>query len=266
MRINKEKGIGTVIFLVEGQKFELSLLKILFVDVLGYEYCSKRRGQKNYYQKGNNPMSKVFVVNTSSSNLSSIENTDFIDNLYAEIQEQYDVKIDDTAIFYLFDRDPGSNTESKKYFAFHEKYIDPWENPDNLNGGQLLLSYPSFESYEVSCFQDDTYLLQFGLGKELKRMITDEENRKIYQLNKIGEEEIKHATTEFLKYIQDSNLKVEMDSLGLLPKQIYEQQETFYQQNNSTYKLLSLLTIAFLQLGIIEIEDEFVDTFIPAQY
>lgn len=266
MRINKDKGIGTVIFIVEGQKFELSLLKVIFVDVLKYEYCSKKRGKKNYYQKGKNPRSKVFVVNTSSSNLSSIEDVDFIDNLYVEIQEQYEIKVDDAAIFYLFDRDPESNTESKKYYEFHGKYIDPWENPDNLNGGQLLLSYPSFESYEISCFYDDTYTLRYGLGKYLKNMVSEEENRKIYQLNKIGEKEIEHATIEFFKYIRENNLKVELDNLNLLPKQIYEQQERFYQQNNSTYKLLSLLTIAFLQLGIIEMEAEFKNIFLPAQY
>lgn len=264
MKINKDKGIGTVIFVVEGQKFEFSILKQIFLNIFGFEYIYKKRGQPKFYQKGKNPRSKIYLVNSSSSNLGSIDNTDYLDHLYQEIGENYHIDIDDAAIFFLFDRDPKSNTDSEKYKKFHEMLIDPWENADDRNGGQLLLSYPCLESYEVSCFYECEQL-QFGIGHDLKEYIAKEENCKILQLNKIKEDSLIHATQEFFNYIRGNGLVISMDDLGSTPMDIFCLQEKYY-ADNSVYQLLSLLTIAFLQLGLIEIEDEFQDVYISPQY
>lgn len=278
MRINKDKGIGTVIFIVEGQRFEFSLLARIFVDVLEYEFCSKKRGKRGYYKKGKNPLSKVYVFNSSSSNLKSITDKDFLENLYEELTTELEVDVDDANIFYLFDRDPESNREKAQksdtegseveYDKLHDIFKDPQENEDMFIGGQLLLSYPSVESYELSSFEFDEEFqtLCFGLGKELKNYIAHEKRRKFIQLNKLSEETIKHATFEFFKYLRRYNLTLSVDEIIDMPKQIFLLQEEYY-KNNATYQLVSLLTIALMELGIITIEEQdgCDDVYIPPQ-
>lgn len=60
MMLNKDKSIGRVLFIVEGGKTEFSLLKSIFVDILGYEYIARRRNNKaSYFQSNRNKNSKV---------------------------------------------------------------------------------------------------------------------------------------------------------------------------------------------------------------
>lgn len=58
----------------------------------------------------------------------------------------------------MFDRDPESNTDS----ALIENYIsvlaNPYDNEDGYKAGQMLLSYPSIESYTISNFKDVSLL------------------------------------------------------------------------------------------------------------
>ena len=191
MRLNENKSIGTVIFIVEGQHFEFSIVKRIFLQILGYEYHEKRRGKSQYLTKGNNPTSKVFVLNAESSNLDSLENETYLDQIYEELSNEFSINIDDSAIFFLFDRDPESNKKYKhgntedEYLKLHNYYANPWENDDNRVGGQLLLSYPSMESYEISNFIDDSHKIQYGLGHKLKKYINMNHSREV-QLNKMS--------------------------------------------------------------------------------
>ncbi len=43
MRINKNKSVGRVLFIVESARTEFTLLRRIFCYVLGYEYMEKRR-------------------------------------------------------------------------------------------------------------------------------------------------------------------------------------------------------------------------------
>ena len=43
IRLNRQKSIGRVLFVVEGGRTEFSLLRRIFCDVLNYEYVEKRR-------------------------------------------------------------------------------------------------------------------------------------------------------------------------------------------------------------------------------
>lgn len=52
-KLNKEKNVGTVIFVVEGGRpetggTELKLLKTIFSDILGYEVHELRRGSDEF--------------------------------------------------------------------------------------------------------------------------------------------------------------------------------------------------------------------------
>ncbi len=259
MVINKNKSIGTVIFVVEGQQFEFSIIDRVFTKIFNYEYHEKRRGKSKYFSKGLNPKSRVFVLNAESSNLDSLTNETYLDELYVELSKEFNVNIDDAAIFFIFDRDPISNRKidadnnEDKYLKLHAYYANPWENADNRIGGQLLLSYPSFESYEISNFVDASYKLEYRLGKDLKTFIGSKENNNI-QLNKMSFDTIEHATREFIDFINEQNIKVDVDNLSNVCLDVYNFEENYYEQHE-VYKVLSLLTIAFIQLGIVVFED-----------
>ncbi len=172
--------------------------------------------------------------------------------------------------FFLFDRDPKSNVKSKsdskkdKYLKLHNYYLNPWENEDNRIGGQLLLSYPSLESYEISNFIDGSYDLKYGLGKELKSFINDNHSD-IIQLNKISLSTIEHATKEFINFINEINIIVDIDKLGEVSTQVYNYEECYYDEN-AVYRVLSMLTIAFIQLGIVVLEEGDINNFIKSDF
>ncbi len=266
MVINENKSIGTVIFIVEGQHFEFSIIDRIFAKIFHYEYHEKRRGKTKYLNKGKNPLSRVFVMNAESSNLNSINNEEYLDNLYEELDREFGVNIDDAAIFFIFDRDPMSNTKNDKesdedqYVKLQRYYSNPWENDDNRIGGQLLLSYPSLESYEISNFVDNSHNLKCGLGNELKKFIALEENRNI-QINKMTISTIEHATREFISFINEAKIFMDIDDLSNVPLNVYNFQEEIYERQ-CVYRVLSLLTIAFIQLGIVVLEEGEVENYI----
>lgn len=54
MKINKDKPIGRVLFIVEGSSTEFNLLRRIFCNVLGFEYIEKRRNRPSVFYKENN--------------------------------------------------------------------------------------------------------------------------------------------------------------------------------------------------------------------
>lgn len=48
MKLNKDKNIGRVLFIVEGSQTEFSILKRIFCNLLGYDYIEKRRNRPTY--------------------------------------------------------------------------------------------------------------------------------------------------------------------------------------------------------------------------
>lgn len=53
MKINKDKSVGRVLFIVEGGRTEFSLFRRIFCNVLGYEYIEKRRDKANFFKNKN---------------------------------------------------------------------------------------------------------------------------------------------------------------------------------------------------------------------
>ncbi len=49
MKINKDKHIGRVLFIVEGSRNELNLMRKIFCDILKYEYIEKRRNRPDTF-------------------------------------------------------------------------------------------------------------------------------------------------------------------------------------------------------------------------
>lgn len=251
MKFNKDKNIGRVLFIVEGSKTEFSILKRIFCDILKYNYIAKKRNRLNTFVKENNSKSYVAVINTRESNIKDISNnTDYLDKIFEILINEYNFPVDKAAIYYLFDRDPLSNTNSNLVRYYINKLNNPYDNEDSNYSGQLLLSYPCIECFIVSNFQEDITSLELGLGKEIKQYIYAQ---KYMQINKIDENTLINATNEFINYLDKYNIALNIDDFRDSSIKIFDQQESNY-QNKKHYRLLSLLTLAFLQLGIIALE------------
>lgn len=119
------------------------------------------------------------------------------------------------------------------------------------------------ESYEISNFENKSHELKYPLGKDLKAFIGKEEHKNI-QLNKMSLDTIAHATKEFIEFINEVNILVDIDDLSNVPLDVYNFEENFYEQNG-VYRVLSLLTIAFIQLGIVVLEDGDVKNYIESE-
>ena len=249
MKLNKEKHIGRVLFIVEGSHTEFSILRRIFCKLLGYSYIEKRRNKPTYFTSTQDRFSHVAVINTRESNIRDIsENETFLDDVFDALREQYQFPVDQSAIYYLFDRDPESNTNP----ALIEKYIFSLTNPydnDDYKAGQLLLSYPSIESYIISNFKDGTSSLRFQLGNEAKSYIG--KNTDI-QLNKITEETLLKATFEFIKYLESEQISFDIDEFSEASHAVFTKQETEY-LSGAGFRVFSMLTLAFLQMGIIDL-------------
>lgn len=211
MKLNKNRHIGRVLFIVEGSRTEFSILRQIFCNLLGYSYIEKRRNRPTYFANTNDRFSKVGVINTHESNIRDIsENEAYLDEVFDVLREQYQFPVDQSAIYYLFDRDPKSNKDS----ALIEKYIlslaNPYDN-DDYKAGQLLLSYPSIESYIISNFRDTANTPRFSLGKDAKAYIG--RNTDI-QVNRISEETLINAADEFLKYLSGEQIAFDIDDFS----------------------------------------------------
>lgn len=247
MKINKDKHIGRVLFIVEGSRYEFVLLKRIFCNILGFSYIEKRRNKADYYVRENDPHSKIAVINTQESNIKDItDNETYLENIYATLIEDYKFPVDEAAIYYLFDRDPESNTDVTRIKDYIGELKNPYEN-ENFKAGQLLLSYPSLESYTVSCFRDKSSSITFKLGSELKTFIGE---NVVIQLNKLDEEKIEHAASEFLKFLEAEGLMFDIDDFSGTSCMVFEKEEEYFKAGG--FRLFSMLTLAFMQLGIIE--------------
>lgn len=251
MKLNKDKHIGRVLFIVEGSQTEFSVLKRIFCNLLGYSYIEKRRNKSKYFTSPKDRFSRVAVINTRDSNIRDIsENENYLDDIFDVLREQYNFPVDRSAVYYLFDRDPKSNTNS----VLIEKYIltlaDPYDNGD-YKAGQLLLSYPSIESYIISNFRDTAAAPRLSLGKDAKAYIgvnTD------IQINKISEDTLIKAANEFLKYLESEQIAFDIDGFSEAGHAIFTKQESEYLSGRG-FRLFSMLTLAFLQMGIIETDE-----------
>lgn len=249
IRLNRQKSIGRCLFVVEGGRNEFSLLRRIFCDVLKYEYLEKRRDKLDWFQSPNRSTSKVAVVNPRESHVSFIRDQDYLDRVFQSLIEEHHFPVDQSAIYYLFDRDPMSNVQKELLEALLGELQDPYENAGGLRGGLLLLSYPSIESYGVSCFIPDSHSLSFCLGTDVKAFVGS--NRQI-QLNKISEDSLMVAARAMLAYYQEHDLEFDVDGYGWLNEKTFAKQEACFAATGE-YRLLSLLSVAFLQLGILEI-------------
>ena len=218
---------------------------------MGYSYIEKRRNRPNCFVSNQDRFSRAAVVNTRESNIRDIsENEDYLDNVFDLLREEFQFPVEQSAIYYLFDRDPLSNTNTALIENYKRSLADPYDNADGYKAGQLLLSYPSIESYIISNFVDKTSDIRLSLGADAKAYIAG--NRAI-QLNKISEETLIKAANEFLQYLSSEQISYDIDNFAPASHAVFTKQEQDYLAGDG-FGLLSMLTLAFLQMGILEID------------
>ena len=251
IRLNKEKSIGKVLFVVEGGKTESYILHRIFCKILDYqmETFLRDKGYDKYNSK-ENPTSQVFVINAEESNIKYIEkDNEYLNNLFRELIENYDFDVDNAAIYYLFDRDNKSNTDKE----FIENLLSILGNSRD-NGferqGMLLLSYPSIEAFTLSNFVRESFEQKFSTGHKLKLHLHE---HKVNQSN-ITEATLLQATEAMFESINDIGIEdVNVDAFGETNKDIFYYEENVYVKEKA-YRALSLVTIALIDLGLLEIE------------
>lgn len=247
IELNTEKSIGRVLFIVEGSRTEFVILRKIFCDILKYEYVEKRRNQPDTFVSRNNSHSKVAVINTKESNITDITDSEqYLDNLFEMLNDKYDFPVDQSAIYYLFDRDPKSNTDKDKILDYINTLRNPYDN-GITKAGMLLMSYPSIEAYVASEFIYDACKIRKNLGSEVKAFIGE---NTFIQINKMGKETMINATKEFIAYLTSENFDWDIDEFAEVSRNIFERQEQDYMDGKG-FRLFSMLTLAFLQLGII---------------
>ncbi len=256
--LNKKKRIGRVIYVVEGNKAEIRLLKKVFSEILDYSFVSENRtGDQMKFINKKDDYSVIYVFNSINSNISSIEDGDVIAEFVSEkIRAIYDqdFKINNAAIFYLFDRDYKSN-DSEIVKSLIKKYSSSRESLEEYNmQGLLLLSYPSIESFICESLVKNYYKKDFGLGTKLKRFLS---NRK-KSIDQVDEANlikgIKRSHNMMLHMgIKDYNI----DDFSITNMKIFDYQESYLNENEG-YRLISLLGLSLIDLGIIEMKKKVV--------
>lgn len=75
VRLNKDKNIGKVVYIVEGARRELTLLSHIFTKILDYSVVIAPRNDLPYlkYESKKNKQSRVFLISSYESNIAFIE-------------------------------------------------------------------------------------------------------------------------------------------------------------------------------------------------
>lgn len=254
IKINKEKRIGKVLFIVEGED-EIYILNKIFTSIFDYQYESKNRLDK--YRPHNikdNPSSSIFVINTKNSNIKSIcdvyDANGYLSELFINLINEYDFPVDKCAIFYIFDRDVKSNTDNSVFEKLIEKLVNSRESNNEFEKpGLLLLSYPAIESFTLTNFSENSFDLEYELGSEVKKYLST----KNWTNQRINESGLENSVKEMLLAMDKIGINsFDLDNFKQCNKDIYDYEEDFYSENK-TFKLISLVCIALIDLGLIEI-------------
>lgn len=254
-RFNRDKNVGSVLYIVEGERREINLLGYIFKEILKYDEVigiDRTGNERIKYISKENKNSKVFIINSEQSNIQSIANIEFRDK-QVKILKQYDDEFDyeDVPIYYIFDCD---RINDKKVIGdIIKTYINAREpseeNKYDSIGGMVLLSYPAIESFVISNFEKDMYKFheRFDFNeKTLKQYIGDN----MYDNHNMSIDTLSNAFLELINSLEKIDVnKINLDNTKEFNTDIFN-----YEQSVNNRYMLSLLLISFVDLGIIEIE------------
>ena len=253
LKINKDKNIGNVIVVVEGEEDEFKLLKQIFEKILDYNCVYIKRGNKNkvVYRSKNNKNSVVTIINTKSSNIETVlSDKDYKEQLFSLISDNYNNSLKNVPIYILWDRD----RESHSAFLIKKllKIFGSSRDNDYDMNGLLLLSYPCIEAYELSTFKKRSWMIDFKTSSEAKANIRMQKHDKNYNNHKINENSILLAIGNMNNTLKEFNIfDYDIDNFKSTNLKIFDKEERYYKETKKI-KVLSLISIMLFDLGIIE--------------
>lgn len=245
LKINLKKKIYTVILVVEGADYEFELFKQIFRNVLHYSLVTKSRNKREFKEynefvmKGNED-SRIIVVNTKNSNIGSIVDDTYRNELYKLLYEKYGLDIKNVPVYYIWDRDHGSNKDGVVLSLLNE-LTNAYQNK-NYENGLLLLSYPCSESYTISNFEKNKVIINENIKEYVKN--------NNYNLDKIDKHKVQKAVLEMFNALDKMNVDFNIDNMKKTNIDAFIFEEKYYQTNN-TYMLLSFISVVLIDLGII---------------
>lgn len=249
LKINKNKTLGRIIVVVEGEDEEFKLLKHIFESILGYSYVEFNRRSKTMkkcFINKNNPSSVIIIANTNGSSLNSIiDDTEYQDKLYRLLRDDYQESLKNVPIYLIWDRDRFTNTPDIVNLIL-DKYSNSRDNGFNMNG-MLLLSYPCVESYELANFHKLEFKNSYSTSEECKK----EKNKSKFRIKNINEKTLMLAVGNMHRVLLDFGIKnYNTDNFKHTNKKIFKKQEEYY-KNYELIRSLSLISIMLIDMGII---------------
>ena len=252
MKINKNKRIGKIVIIVEGEVTEFEYIEEIFNKYLGYTLKSKTRKNDDFIElHGHDDFSTVYLINAPSNNIKSIKNDlDFENYIYSKLSKLPIQNNFNYQTYIVFDRDP-INNRCNLVLNLISKYNESITDDERING-LLLLSYPAIESFLVSLHETDSYNLKYKLGKDLKGYIKSNN----YCISSLNDNKVKQAYDNFLDFLITKNIINSKDDildnkeLGL---KIFDIEQELYKKQNLFYVFSQLIEI-LIDLQIIELD------------
>lgn len=254
IKINKNKRIGNVVYIVEGARKEFTLLTKIFNNLLGFSVVQLKRNNPDpclkYYNKESD--STVYIINTETSNIESISSgKDYLNEKFLWLYDNYDIDIHNCFVFYIFDRDHKSNLNTKLIQSLLNDLQSSTFN-DTEQPGLLLINYPCIESFIIHSFEQPLVLTNSSSGEELKKYI----NKNNYQQNNLTIENLQTATQQVMDLLKDKFNYIlnesDLDKFGSHNTDIFEKQEKY--NLSEQYVLLPLIILSLIDLSLITID------------
>jgi hypothetical protein len=254
MKLNKDRRIGKVLFIVEGENTEPKILEHIFNVVLGYRYTRYYRDGREPYEKFSSvhdEYSHVYVINAGNSSIKHIKkDNEYLNNLFSALIENYRFNFNNMAIYYIWDRDYCSNA-AKLTRRLLKELINAGKSIDYNRQGMLLLSYPCIEAYTVSNFLSNSFEIRCGIGNELKTYLEQPcLKQQGVDLQNINDTTVEEAHKQLLEALNSIGVLLNLDNMREANTLVFDKQEEDF-VNNGGYRLLSMLSVALIDLGLI---------------
>ena len=255
LTLHRNKSVGQVIYIVEGDRTEHELLEYVFTEILGYSVISYNRRNGITFYQGDNRYSRVFVVSAAHPSIANLsEDGEYYSSVYELFSIEYGLDTENSAVYFLFDRDRQSN-RPRHIEPELEKHGSSRDSDGYEMNGLFLLSYPSIEAF-LSTANGDEHELESG--NDAKRYIREQE----YAIVDLDEEKLL-AAAETMVFSIETLTSMEfvpslLDDFGEINRRILHFEDRKWAADHR-YRTLSLLALSFIDLGIISSADNWDD-------
>ena len=251
--LNKTKAIGQVIYVVEGDKTEPDLVKYIYSSILDYSVVQySKLDNRVVFLQGADKYSRVFIVPALDSSVKHLcfgLSDNYFDRVYQLLSVDYGLDVENSAVFYLFDRDRESNRSKHVINAICKYVCARGCNDNNEMNGLFLPSYPCIEAFLMNANVDQH---EFSCGKDAKAYVSS----KGYSIEGLNIGLIENAVFLMMLMIESITGKKfndsQLDDFKSTNMSIFEYEETKWGKDR-LYSTLSLISISLLDLGIVEL-------------